>query len=715
MTARVFTSAAFGTWGTPPDQVAWVALGVAAVLLLLAVLPGVVHDVIGLDPGIDRDQRRRFVSGCAFAAAFLSLGYVAYYLRGGSRIIDATSYFLEGRAISLGKLAWTVPTPSASFRGRFLLFHDPDTLSVLFPPGYPLLLATGFLVGAPMVIGPFLAGLLVVATYLLAHELIGPDDPQAHGVAALAAVFSIACAALRYHTADTMAHGASALGVTLALTCALRGKRTGSLRHFALAGLATGWVLSTRPVSSMPIAIAVFALCAHAAAKGKGQGVRALVLTILCMGPGIALLCLSQKAATGSWFSSTQEAYYQVSDGPPGCFRYGFGKGIGCLDEHTDFVKAHLPSGYGLVAALGTTGRRLKMHVADVLNLEPLFLLVLFPVVGRWRSLAGLALGVVFLQVLAYAPFYFDGNYPGGGARFYADVLPIEHALAAMGVAAILPRIALTRRALVVLALACAGFAVHAAFDHVALAERDGGRPLFEPDVAKDSGMNHGVLFFETDHGFNLASVPGADPEKDVVAARMRGDDHDRLLVERLNRPQTRAYRIGDDGPQLTPWVPAGGSADYWRFEAEADWPPLAQSGGWAEPVWMSGTCASMERALTLHPSGAGLASATIELPVATTGNWLVVPRIVRRSGTGHGTLRVVPVGRAPGPGDDKLVWEWSDSEAAGPGAPRETCMDLIPHESVLVGGTPGTGARLVLTATGGDVTLDRTTIKMLR
>ena len=96
---------------------------------------------------------------------------------------------------------------------------------------------------------------------------------------------------------------------------------------------------------------------------------KALAATLVAMVPGILLLSLAQHAQTGSWFASSQEAYYAVSDGPPDCFRYGFGAGVGCLHEHADFVKAHLGGGYGLVAALGTTARRLKMHVGDVLNL----------------------------------------------------------------------------------------------------------------------------------------------------------------------------------------------------------------------------------------------------------------------------------------------------------------------------------------------------------
>jgi hypothetical protein len=707
----VYSSVALGTWGKPPDTVAWAALGASALFTLLAIAPKAVHEFVGLGAASDRDQRRRVLVGGAFIAAFLSLGYVAFYLRGGPRIIDATSYFLEGRALAHFKFAWAVPSPSASFRGRFLLFHDPASIGVIFPPGYPLLLAAGFLLGAPMVVGPVIGAALVVATFFVTREIYGPDKPNADGVAMLASAFSIVCAALRYHTADTMAHGASALGITTALACALRGRRTRSVTHFVLAGLAVGWVIATRPASGVPIAIAVYVLGAGSE-KREASLAAAIVATI----PGLVLLGLAQRAVTGNVLASAQRAYYAVSDGPPGCFRYGFGKDTGCLYEHGDFVKAHLASGYRLMAALGTTGRRLKAHLTDAFNFEPLLLLVFVPPLRRIRSRAGLALALIAGQILAYAPFYFDGNYPGGGARMFADVLPMEHALAAVAISYIAPRIELLRRGLFILALSCCGFALHAVFDHIALADRDGGHPMYEPDVTRDAQVTKGLVFFDTDQGFNLAHVPGANAEKEVLAARLRGDDHDRMLLEHLNRPAAHVYRFANGGSTVAPWSPSGGSGDLWRFEAEADWPPLAQGLGWAEPAWLSGTCASKERALELHPSSDAMATATIELPVPKGGRWLVTPGIVRTGGHGRGTLRLVPMGRAPLPDDAKLVWDWADEPTlSGPRTPRDTCMDLVPREAQLLAEAPGAGARWVLTATNGTVAFDRSIMRLLR
>ena len=85
----------YTTLGLPPDGVAWTALAVASALVPL------------LHPRARRALSPRllvqFVApALAIGAALLSVGYVSYYLRGGPRIIDATSYYLQARAIAHG-------------------------------------------------------------------------------------------------------------------------------------------------------------------------------------------------------------------------------------------------------------------------------------------------------------------------------------------------------------------------------------------------------------------------------------------------------------------------------------------------------------------------------------------------------------------------------------------------------------------------------------
>jgi hypothetical protein len=562
-----------GDFGAPPDAVAWTALFLA--LLALSV---------GLHPALARltarapDRLAIFL--LAIFAAVVSWVYVVVYLRGNPRIVDATTYYLQARALSEGHLTFDVLSPSASFRGRFSLpSPDGHSLAGIFPPGYPAVLALGFLAGAPLLVGPLIAAALVVATYLLTERVF-----EERAVALLAAALSAVCGVLRYHTADTMSHGWSALLFVLAIWSAL-GSTPGSAFG---AGICSGWLVATRPVTG-----ALALLLAAASARG----LRRVGLVLLGALAPVALFFVEQHAVTGAWFRSSQAAYYALADGPPGCFRYGFGNGIGCVFEHGDFVRAHLAQGYGFFAAAGTTLRRLKMHLADAGNCE-LFtpLLVCGAIVAARDRRARVAVLAVAGTIVAYVPFYFDGNYPGGGARFFADVLPFEHALLAFT----LFRMGLVRIALPV---ALTGFALHTAYDHERLASREGGRPMFEPSALQKAGVDRGLVFVDTDHGFALGHDPRVRDARDgVVVARRRHDANDVILWERLGRPPAFAYELSlaenAPPPALVAFVPQ--VTPRLRFEAEAQWPPLFVEGGSVQPIFPP--CASAQRALALGP-----------------------------------------------------------------------------------------------------------------
>ncbi|WP_437288702.1 hypothetical protein [Sorangium sp. So ce406] len=768
--------------GLPRDPAQWVALA----LSLAALLAGAWLLRRGRSPAASRPgpaPRAGAAPGLAIAAALavvaalISAAYVAVYLRGGPRIIDATSYWLEARAMAAGHLAWPLDEPAASVLGRFLVRSDAaahgaaalsaaspvgaapsdvDHVAVIFPPGYPALLALGFLAGAPLAVGPLLAAALAIATYDLAARF-APEDPAAAGGAAripfvpvVAALFSALCAALRYHTADTMSHGLAALCFTVALSSARRaldeargaatraptGRLDPAVRAAALAGLAAGWLAATRPPSALALAAALLLVLLPGSARGPaaagpreggpaprpaprlGGLAAAMVIGAL---PGLALLAAHQRAATGG-LASSQAAYYAVSDGPPGCFRYGFGAGVGCLGEHGDFVRHNLAEGYGFLAVAGTTLRRLKLHLVDALNAEPLALLVIVGAAIALRRPRSRPLAIApLLQIAAYAPFYFDGNYPGGGARFFADVLPIEHVLAAMAALALVergvvepparegrgpagrPRAQLAA-ALVAAALALAGFAFRAGFDHAALRDREGGLPMFDPAAAARAGVARGLVFVDTDHGFNL----GFDPAPgDVAVLRYRGDALDRMAWEARGRPPAYRYRfaIPDDGGlaavSIAPLVFDGfdGPGDAVPGKAQRDaviegeslWPPRAQRDAWALPEHAGGTCASGGRILAVHAAAggaatasdaasaaSGAASAASDASVVRVGlpaPWLRGARISPRvavSGDGAGEVRLLV--------DGALLHVWRVEPAAPDSAAPLTCAELPPH-----------------------------------
>lgn len=607
-------------WSTPDDAVRWAALALGLVIAF----------------GWRRTNVRAllFVERSApLAAAMLSAGYIAYYLRGGPRIIDATAYYLQGRALAHGQ--WALPTgePELSVVGRFLLrtdWHGPAA-SVIFPPGWPAVLAVGFLLGAPLAVGPVIAAALCFATAKLTRLAVTElgQEALADRAGATASVMSVACATLRYQTADTMSHGWAALCFTVALGSGWLALRRASPRLAILAGFAAGWLFATRPTSALALALtAVTAGAFGWLPRSGGKPLVRLGFGVL-VGASLpaSLWFFHQHAATGSWLGVAQHHYYAVSDGPIGCFRYGFGAGIGCIGEHGDFVRQHLPNGYGLAAALGTTGRRLLLHATDVLNFGPLALLVLLG--ARLKApIARLLATAVLAQILVYTPFYFDGSYPGGGARMFADVLPIEHVLAALAVttgfkrpsaadAVAAPKAAWHLRAKLTFTALLFGFSFGAGRDHRALRDREGGRPMFDESQLRRAGVDptRTLVLIDTDHGFNLAHGPGRQ------VFRAHDDDLDRLTWETLGRPSTvrYAYRFRDGGADIAPvhFDPNPTRELPLHLEGESLWPPVAQSEGWAVPTWRVPACASRGRALNV--TGGLTTAVLVRLPLAAS------------------------------------------------------------------------------------------------
>lgn len=643
------------TVGVPRDPASWIALGLALV-------------VFAIGPHLLRTARSRLlVILASITAALLSAAYVSVYLRGGPRIIDASAYWLEARALSRGLFSFPLGEPEQSVLGRFLVRSEHDDgphAAVIFPPGWPAILALGFFARAPMAVGPLLAAALAVATYDLAASLAKSlNSLPLPLLPRLALLFSVTSAALRYHTADTMSHGLAALSVAASLALALRaldaiGEGRSPRAWLLGSGLALGWLFATRPVSALAPAIAIAYLALRDPSLERDRARRALRLALpLALGalPGVCLFFAHQRAATGSWVASSQRLYYELSDGPPGCFRYGFGAGVGCVGEHGDFVRAHLAEGFGFVAAAGTTLRRIRMHLIDPLNAEPLALLVLAGALLVRGSPRGRAFGLAVLaQILAYAPFYFDGNYPAGGGRFYCDVLPVEHALAAAAVVTIGSRFrAPERLAAGALALSLLGFALRAGFHHAQLRDRDGGRPLFEPAALARAGVTRGLVFIDTDHGFDLAFDPR--PAGDLAFARRHGDDLDRITWEARGRPSAHRYAIvpSASGSATVVIEPVHFAPVEARvIEAESLWPPLAQDRGFALITWASGSCASAARLLTVHGAGPGeRASITLSLPARALAGHAITARIALGEGAlGELILRAdgVEIARRP-------------------------------------------------------------------
>ena len=589
----------FGHFGIPPDAVAKCACGLAVVIWLArGRVKRACQELTGT-------QARACVRWLALFAAIASITYYYYYLRGGPRIIDATYYWLQAKTFAKGHLTLPLLYPTSAQRGRFLYYNSElSRLSVLFPPGYAAVLALGMLLRVPELVGPCIAAGLVFVTAALARRVFG--DLR---IAFAAALLSALCATLRYHTADTLSHGWAALLFTTSVWAALGTSR----RDIVVSGLCAGWLIATRPVTAI-------ALLATIALILRNTSVKRLLSFAAALLPGIAAWLIYQRVTTGNWLYSTQLAYYELSDGPPGCFRYGFGQGIGCHFEHGRYVARRLPNGYTPLAALVVSGVRLRWHLLDVLNFEPLALILILAA-KRLREFHStrVLIWTPLLLLAAYAPFYFDGNFPGGGARLLSEAIPIEHVLISGW---------LVQQGALIVVVVCSlfGYGLHGAFEHRLLQNREGGHPMFDPSFLKEAGIARGLILVDTDHGFALGHQPGQfDASRGIVVARTHNDAHDWLLWKTLGSPPTYRYKYDVRQKDAQPRLEAitFPEINTLRFETEAEWPVLALQDAWAIPGYPPNDCVSKRRALIVHPSGRQ-PTITIALPVPHAGSFRV-------------------------------------------------------------------------------------------
>jgi hypothetical protein len=546
-------------FGLPTDALGWGA-GLCGIVLSW---PAVGRRVLAFLPG------PWCLPLLALLSALLSTAYFQLHLGGQPRIIDASTYLLEARTFASGHFSFAVSEVSALFRGRFLLPHpDQPTLAPIFPPGYPALLSLFVRLGDYRLLGPTLAVAITLATAWLGFLVT-----KRRTVALLAATFSVLSAALRYHTADTMSHGWSILLATLALAASVQAQRAESRPNAvpsALLGFWLGGLAATRPLT----AAAVGAACLLPLVVTRR---RALAWHWLGLGlaPGLCLLALHNHALTGSALGSPQLAYYALADGPAGCFRLGLG--AGCRVEHADVVQAQGGRGLTVGWMIRNTLHRLHWHALDLANCELLLPLAWYYLARRWKKPSTRALScLVLLLPAAYAFFYFQGSYPGGGARFFSELLPALHVALSAGLLAL-------GWARLGLALALLGYAGHAAHVHAALP----GAPPLQTEPTPE-----GLRAVSSDHAFNLLFVPGR--------------------IESGRAPTV--VRATHDARR---WAPRGAPAAA-QLEAEADWPVRDQAGAWTETVHLPDPCVSGGRALRIHPeAGVPGAPTFVELELA--------------------------------------------------------------------------------------------------
>ena len=557
-----------------------------------------------------------------------------------------------------------------------------------FRPATRCCSAPAFLLGAPMLVGPLLAAALVPATWFLARELAvgaGEDEARAEWIGADRRRRSRSSRRRCDTTRPSRCRRARPRPRSPSrwrARCA-RG-RTGDARLFARGG----------PRPRVP--------ARHAAAcRRSARASRSSPLALLSRGRASRRPPTSRLGVRGGAAGPRAPARREPRRRRARLRVAGLlttSRAFGPASPHASHFGARAAAMAALRRLRSNLGRRgeLRAHRAPAAAAAP----ARRATPGRARRAAGgRDRRAADLRGGARpAPARARSSAPGASAL--ADVLPLEHALIALALALALPRAWLGPVATATVALALAGFASTRPTSTRGMAAGGLGRPHYEPDVAREAGATHGLLFFDDDEGYELAHDPGATASHGLQAVR--------AARRRPRPPALRPPRPPPDPPaRLRPQRPRGLVVDA-RTEAtpgasrpRPTFPPVADVGPARRPRRGDRRAGDLRvgrprpRART-RPAPAE-ASVTLELPVprgaspAPRRTWMVTPRVFQRGGPGTGEVALVAsLGR---PAARPVVVDGRD-----PGAP----LVQRPAGQARRAGRRRTRAWLVVTARGG-------------
>jgi hypothetical protein len=169
---------------------------------------------------------------------------------------DEYAYTYQAKIFAEGNVYVATPEPKRAFWQPFLIDYEGKRFGK-YPPGYPMLLAIGYLLGFPAVINAWLLALTIVVTYRLGREVF--NEPTG-----VIAAFLLASSPITLmHSAGLMSHPAALFWLMVCLYGLWRlEKGTHLVRWGMVAGVSLGMVTATRPFVGIAVAIPLVAYSA---------------------------------------------------------------------------------------------------------------------------------------------------------------------------------------------------------------------------------------------------------------------------------------------------------------------------------------------------------------------------------------------------------------------------------------------------------------------
>ncbi len=271
----------------PYPYVLLLALIAALLVALLQMLP--LPSTLTPPAALPRASIAYAAGTLAFLTFAIILRFNLLYLDSMPYVPDSIAYIFQAKIFASGHLTADPPPVAGAFDffvpAPFALTDS--TWAAQYPFAHPLLLAIGQLFDAPWIIPPVLAGGSVGLMFLAGRRVYGDL------LGLVAAVLLATSPFFIMNASDFMSHNTAGFFLLASLACLLRLDRR-PLLFGALAGLAFGLLLNTRPLTALALTppFGAYLLYQLLPREGRGRmlgaiaafGVAAAVMALLFLG-----------------------------------------------------------------------------------------------------------------------------------------------------------------------------------------------------------------------------------------------------------------------------------------------------------------------------------------------------------------------------------------------------------------------------------------------
>jgi 4-amino-4-deoxy-L-arabinose transferase-like glycosyltransferase len=360
----------------------------------------------------------RYVLAAAIFVTILTSTLCIYSYERHPHVPDEIAYLFQARIFATGSLTLPAPLVPEAF-DVYLMNVIGDRWYPVTPPGWPLVLAIGELLGFAWLVNPFLAGLNVLLVYVFLREIYSTGLSRAVifllalspwylflGMSFMTHMFSLTCALI------------AAIGVALS-------RRTGSMVWALAGGFSIGMLSMVRPLEAVAISglLGLWSI-GLGGRRLPASGVASLVLgSIIASGIGLAY----NAALTGEPLHFPINSYTDDHFGK-NSNAYGFGpdRGMGWqLDPYP---------GHGPADALVNTNLNVSATNTELFgwSIGSFLLIAIGVFFGRLERSDLLMLAVIAAIYILHFFYYFSGG-PDFGARYWFLMIVPLIVLAARG------------------------------------------------------------------------------------------------------------------------------------------------------------------------------------------------------------------------------------------------------------------------------------------